>query len=76
MSEPHEPQPHPVPTKPQLGTTDSSAEVNSSKRPPKVVVLADLNVDPPEADENDSVHVSAPDLTRFLSLSLSLFGCS
>ncbi|KAG2676067.1 hypothetical protein I3843_12G033900 [Carya illinoinensis] len=55
----------PVTVKPEIGTAESSVEENSnSKRPPKFVVLADLNVDPPEADEDDSIHVSAPDHTR------------
>ncbi|GAV62560.1 TPR_1 domain-containing protein/TPR_2 domain-containing protein/TPR_11 domain-containing protein [Cephalotus follicularis] len=31
---------------------------------PKVVVLADLNANPPEIDDPNSLHVSAPDLTR------------
>ncbi|XP_059444007.1 probable UDP-N-acetylglucosamine--peptide N-acetylglucosaminyltransferase SPINDLY [Corylus avellana] len=60
-------EPHPVPIKPQLGTAESYIEENPkrlSQQPSKVVVLADLNVNPPEADGDDSVHVSAPDLTR------------
>lgn len=64
-------EPHPVPIKPQLGTAESYIEENPkrlSQQPSKVVVLADLNVNPPEADGDDSVHVSAPDLTRFLSV--------
>ena len=67
MSKPHEP---------QLRTAETLVEENSSKRPPKLVVLADLNDEPPEADDNDSLHVSPPDLSRSLSLSFSLFGCS
>jgi hypothetical protein len=62
---------HPVPIKPQLGTAESYIEENQKRllqQPSKVVVLADLNVNPPEADGDDSVHVSAPDLTRFLSV--------
>ncbi|KAK4568867.1 hypothetical protein RGQ29_004333 [Quercus rubra] len=55
MSEPHEP---------QLRTAETLVEENSSKRPPKLVVLADLNDEPPEADDNDSLHVSPPDLSR------------
>ncbi|KAE8707463.1 S-adenosyl-L-methionine-dependent methyltransferases superfamily protein isoform 1 [Hibiscus syriacus] len=41
--------------------------VESSKTlfpPPKVVVLADLNVYPPESDDHDSLLLPAPDLTR------------
>ena len=64
MSEPHEP---------QLRTAESFVEESSSKRPPKLVVLADLNDEPPEADDNGSLHVSPPDLSRSLSLSLFLF---
>lgn len=63
-------EPHPMHIKPQLGTSESSVEENPkrlSQQSSKVVVLADLN-DPPEADAEDSVHVSAPDLTRFLSV--------
>lgn len=59
--------PQPVPVKPEPGTTESSVE-ESSKRPsqqhPKLVVLADLNVDPPEAEDEDSLPVSTPDLIR------------
>jgi hypothetical protein len=60
-----------MPIKPQLGTAESFVEENPkrlSQQLPRFVVLADLNVDPPEADGDDSVHVSAPDLTRFLSV--------
>ncbi|PON45656.1 N-terminal acetyltransferase A, auxiliary subunit [Parasponia andersonii] len=57
MSVPHEPA--------QLGAMASSID-NSSKafQPPKLVVLADLNVDPSETDGGDSLPASAPDLTR------------
>jgi len=64
-------EPYPMPIKPQLGTAESFVEENPkrlSQQLPRFVVLADLNVDPPEADGDDSVHVSAPDLTRFLSV--------
>ncbi|XP_030938922.1 probable UDP-N-acetylglucosamine--peptide N-acetylglucosaminyltransferase SPINDLY [Quercus lobata] len=52
------------PQEPQLRTAESLVEESSSKRPPKLVVLADLNDEPPEADDNDSLHVSPPDLSR------------
>lgn len=52
----------------QLKTTETSID-NTSKllQPPnpKIVVLADLNDDPPETDGGDSLPFSAPDLTRF-----------
>lgn len=65
MSEPAATKPQPLPIKSEVGVTENSAD-ESSKRPQisKVVVLADLNVDPPETDDDDSLHVSAPDLTR------------
>ncbi|KAJ9677980.1 hypothetical protein PVL29_022766 [Vitis rotundifolia] len=65
MSEPAGTKPQPLPIKSEVGVTENSAD-ESSKRPQisKVVVLADLNVDPPETDDDDSLHVSAPDLTR------------
>lgn len=51
----------------QLKTTETSID-NTSKllQPPnpKIVVLADLNDDPPETDGGDSLPFSAPDLTR------------
>ena len=80
MSEPAATKPQPLPIKSEVGVTENSAD-ESSKRPQisKVVVLADLNVDPPETDDDDSLHVSAPDLTRsvlltsLVSLFLSLF---
>lgn len=73
MSEPAATKPQPVLIKSEVGVTDNSAD-ESSKRPQisKVVVLADLNVDPPETDDDDSLHVSAPDLTRSV-LFTSLF---
>lgn len=65
MSEPAATKPQPLPIKSEVGVTENSAD-ESSKRPQisKVVVLADLNVDPPETDDDDFLHVSAPDLTR------------
>ncbi|KAL6319706.1 hypothetical protein AAG906_026776 [Vitis piasezkii] len=65
MSEPAATKPQPLPIKSEVGVTENSAD-ESSKRPQisKVVVLADLNIDPPETDDDDSLHVSAPDLTR------------
>lgn len=65
MSEPAATKPQPLPIKSEVGVTENSAD-ESSKRPQisKVVVLADLNVDPPETDDDDSLHLSAPDLTR------------
>lgn len=49
----------------QLRTTESAID-NSSKvlQPPKIVVLADLNDDPPESDGGESLPSSAPDLAR------------
>ncbi|XP_024025012.1 probable UDP-N-acetylglucosamine--peptide N-acetylglucosaminyltransferase SEC isoform X1 [Morus notabilis] len=51
----------------QLKTTETSID-NTSKllQPPnpKIVVLADLNDDPPETDGGDSLPSSAPDFTR------------
>lgn len=61
MTEPLEPQNHVLPPKPELGATESSKVL----QPAKLVVLADLNVDPPEADEDDSPHVPPPEITRF-----------
>ncbi|XP_034673922.1 probable UDP-N-acetylglucosamine--peptide N-acetylglucosaminyltransferase SEC isoform X1 [Vitis riparia] len=68
MSEPAATKPQPLPIKSEVGVTENSAD-ESSKRPQisKVVVLADLNVDPPETDDDDSLHVSAPDLTRLIN---------
>lgn len=58
----------------QLRTTESAID-NSSKvlQPPKIVVLADLNDDPPESDGGESLPSSAPDLARFSLLQPSLF---
>lgn len=63
MLEQQEPQ---AQSMPQLGSMESSID-NSSKgiQRPKLVVLADLNVDPPESDGNDSVQLPASDFTRF-----------
>ncbi|XP_048330512.2 uncharacterized protein LOC107418253 isoform X2 [Ziziphus jujuba] len=63
MSEQQEPQ---AQSMPQPGSMESSFDNNSSKgiQPPKLAVLADLNVDPPESDGNDSVQLPASDLTR------------
>ncbi|XVE56664.1 hypothetical protein DITRI_Ditri04bG0029000 [Diplodiscus trichospermus] len=46
---------------------DTSLGVDSSKAllpPSKVVVLADLNINPPETDDHDSLLLPAPDLAR------------
>ncbi|KAK4256990.1 hypothetical protein QN277_006640 [Acacia crassicarpa] len=59
MPEPVEPQNHVLLPKPELGAAESSKVL----QPPKFVVLADLNVDPPEADEDDSPHVPPPEIT-------------
>ncbi|KAI4336262.1 hypothetical protein L6164_014808 [Bauhinia variegata] len=65
MAEPTEPQQLVSPPKPQLGAVESSTEESlKTINPTKVVVLADLNVDPPEAEEDDSAPVSAPEITR------------
>ena len=42
-------------------------------RPPKLVVLADLNVDPPEVDEDDSPHFPPPPITTFHFFPFPLF---
>ncbi|OAY47888.1 probable UDP-N-acetylglucosamine--peptide N-acetylglucosaminyltransferase SPINDLY [Manihot esculenta] len=68
MSEPElQLQASPVPVKTELHTLDDSMEETSTSKTPlpsKVVVLADLNANPPETDATDSCHLSAPDLTR------------
>lgn len=68
MSEPElQLQASPVPVKTELHTLDDSMEETSTSKTPlpsKVVVLADLNANPPETDAADSCHLSAPDLTR------------
>ncbi|KDP30989.1 hypothetical protein JCGZ_11365 [Jatropha curcas] len=66
MSEP-EPQQQAVTLsiKTEVDTADGSMEETcKTLQPPKVVVLADLNVNPPETDATDSVHLSVPELTR------------
>ncbi|XP_059642374.1 probable UDP-N-acetylglucosamine--peptide N-acetylglucosaminyltransferase SPINDLY isoform X2 [Cornus florida] len=58
---------HAVPVKSELehSINESSKRPHSQPpRPSRVVVLADLNVDPPESDVHGSVPVSDPDLTR------------
>lgn len=64
MSELKEPQAHvsnrhPHPLKPEL--IDESLK---NLQPPKLIVIADLNVDPPETDDDDSVQLVTPDVTR------------
>ncbi|KAL6997059.1 hypothetical protein U1Q18_007181 [Sarracenia purpurea var. burkii] len=61
MAEPKSP-------KPELAVSENSGD-DSSKRPvgPKVV-LADLNVDPPETHGLDAVLVSTSDFARYLTL--------
>ncbi|XP_057970397.1 probable UDP-N-acetylglucosamine--peptide N-acetylglucosaminyltransferase SPINDLY isoform X2 [Malania oleifera] len=54
----------PLPIKLEPSTTD---EPSSRPQPLKVVVLADLNVDPPEIDDDDTVHVPAPDIARLIN---------
>lgn len=50
--------------KPEVDTT---VAVESVVPPSRVVVLADLNVNPPETEDNDSlILLPAPDITRFL----------
>ncbi|GAB4860537.1 hypothetical protein Ancab_035698 [Ancistrocladus abbreviatus] len=70
MSEPQSVQP-PVPSQPTPTTTtalDTTKAGDGSKRPlqpPKLVVLADLNVDPPEIEDEDStIVVLAPEIAR------------
>ncbi|XWS60332.1 hypothetical protein CRYUN_Cryun07bG0026700 [Craigia yunnanensis] len=53
---------------------DTSVGVESSKTllpPSKVVVLADLNANPPETDDHDSLILPAPDLTRLTNDDIS-----
>ncbi|PSS07717.1 UDP-N-acetylglucosamine--peptide N-acetylglucosaminyltransferase SEC [Actinidia chinensis var. chinensis] len=51
--------------KSELAVTETSAgEISKRPVPSKVVVLADLNVDPPESDGPDFAPVSAPDFSR------------
>ncbi|KAK8604048.1 hypothetical protein V6N13_096511 [Hibiscus sabdariffa] len=47
--------------KPEVDTAESSKTLLP---PPKVVVLADLNINPPESDELDSLLLPAPEFTR------------
>lgn len=59
-----------MPLKTEHGVSDSSLGDNSkTAHPSKVVVLADLNVDPPEMDDDTSLHVSASTISRSLSFS-------
>ncbi|XP_021908957.1 uncharacterized protein LOC110823008 isoform X2 [Carica papaya] len=54
-----------VSIKPEPAAAETSIDdATRSVQAPKVVVLADLNVNPPETDDHDSVHLSAPELTR------------
>ncbi|XP_022137325.1 uncharacterized protein LOC111008816 isoform X2 [Momordica charantia] len=54
-----------MPLKTEHGVSDSSLGDNSkTAHPSKVVVLADLNVDPPEMDDDTSLHVSASTISR------------
>ncbi|KAK8657781.1 hypothetical protein V6N13_036004 [Hibiscus sabdariffa] len=50
-----------VSIKPEVDAAESSKTLLP---PPKVVVLADLNFNPPESDELDSLLLPAPDFTR------------
>ncbi|GMJ00089.1 hypothetical protein like AT5G63200 [Hibiscus trionum] len=50
-----------VSIKPEVDTAETSKTLLP---PPKVVVLADLNANPPESDDHDSLLIPAPDLTR------------
>lgn len=45
---------------------ESSSSKALNPTPSKLVVLADLNVDPPEADDDDSSLLPPPQITRFL----------
>ncbi|KAG6584123.1 putative UDP-N-acetylglucosamine--peptide N-acetylglucosaminyltransferase SPINDLY [Cucurbita argyrosperma subsp. argyrosperma] len=54
-----------MPLKTEHGASDSSLDEHSkAAHSSKVVVLADLNVDPPEMDDDSSVHVSASTISR------------
>ena len=70
-----QPQPQPQPwaralqqsIKPELVTIDANSTETTSKipQPPhKLVILADLNANPPESDATDSLHLSPSDLTK------------
>lgn len=51
-----------LPVKAEVGTVDSSTdEISNTLHSPKVFVLADLNVNPPETDGEPS----APDLSKY-----------
>lgn len=53
--------------KPELVTIDANSTETTSKipQPPhKLVILADLNANPPESDATDSLHFSPSDLTK------------
>ncbi|KAA8542184.1 hypothetical protein F0562_023336 [Nyssa sinensis] len=70
MSEPRPTDHRAVSIKSELSFTDHFADESSKlppAQPPKVVVLADLNDDPPETDAHDSVSNSALDLTRLIN---------
>ena len=63
-----------MPLKTEHGASDSSLDEHSkAAHSSKVVVLADLNVDPPEMDDDSSVHVSASTISRLLSFLYSVY---
>ncbi|EEF51873.1 probable UDP-N-acetylglucosamine--peptide N-acetylglucosaminyltransferase SPINDLY [Ricinus communis] len=66
MSEPEsQSQAAATPIKTELNAMETSLDDSSkAAQPPKLVVLADLNANPPETDTNDSVNLSVPDLSR------------
>ncbi|CAK9172596.1 unnamed protein product [Ilex paraguariensis] len=67
MSEPHAGHLS-VPVKSELTITEHITEETSKRlQAPRLVVLADLNVDPPDTDGTDSLHSSPPDLTRLIN---------
>ncbi|KAJ0047782.1 hypothetical protein Pint_15608 [Pistacia integerrima] len=53
-----------LPVKAEVGTVDTSTDdISTTLQPPKVFVLADLNVNPPETDGEPS----APDLSKLMN---------
>ncbi|CAN1291498.1 Probable UDP-N-acetylglucosamine--peptide N-acetylglucosaminyltransferase SEC [Linum perenne] len=62
---PELPRAHPVLVKPELDVMGDSSKISQHS---KIVILADLNVNPPETDACDSVQVvTAPDIPRLIN---------
>ncbi|XP_022737427.1 probable UDP-N-acetylglucosamine--peptide N-acetylglucosaminyltransferase SEC [Durio zibethinus] len=62
---------HQVSIKPEMDTVGVESSKTPLPPPPKIVVLADLNVNPPETEDHDSLLLPAPDLTRLTSDEIS-----